>query len=213
LPEARAALRANAEISTQPQATDRCNGSSDRSVVDHRDLRASAGALAAGSRRRLADALHRGPRAADRTLSGVAVVDVVDRYVESLPDAAGRRLAHGEWGLTIAAGEAGGWPLHVGVRLADGLIGARAHALDAPIALDPWMLLWWNRQTRLVRFAAAEDGAIWVHGELPVAGLDERAVDRLLGLVVEGATAVRDVQRRASEPQRAMGGGWIEGRG
>lgn len=140
----------------------------------------------------------RGPCAANRTLSPVAAVDVVDRYVESLGHGAGRRLAHGEWGLTIAAEQAGGWPLHVGVRLADGLVGARAHALDPPLALDPWMLLWWNRQTRFVRFGATEDRAIWVHGDLPVAGLDDRAVDRLLGLVVEGATAVRDAQRRAA---------------
>jgi hypothetical protein len=31
-----------------------------------------------------------------------------------------------------------------------------------------------------------------VHGDLPAAGLDEQAVDRLLGLVVEGALAARD---------------------
>jgi hypothetical protein len=142
----------------------------------------------------------------------VAAVDVVDRYVESLGHGAGRRLAHGEWGLTIAAEQAGGWPLHVGVRLADGLVGARAHALDPPLALDPWMLLWWNRQTRFVRFGCSEDHAIWVHGDLPVAGLDDRAIDRLLGLVVEGATAVRDAQRRALEPQPAAGGGWLDGR-
>lgn len=133
--------------------------------------------------------------------------------MESLADGAGRHLAHGEWGLTIAGEQAGGWPLHVGLRLADGLVGARAHALDPPVAIDPWMLLWWNRQTRFVRFGITEDRAVWVHGDLPVAGLDERGVDRLLGLVVEGATAVRDAQRRALAPPPEPGeGGWLEGR-
>ena len=37
---------------------------------------------------------------------------------------------------------------------------------------------------------------IWVHADLPVAAVDERAVDRLLGLVVEAVVAVR----RLGEP-------------
>ncbi len=43
------------------------------------------------------------------------------------------------------------------------------------------MLLWWNRQTRFVRFACTRGRDIWVHADLPVAAVDERAVDRLLG--------------------------------
>ena len=54
------------------------------------------------------------------------------------------------------------------------------------------MLLWWNRQTRMVRFACTRSQDIWVHADLPVAAVDERAVDRLLGLLVEAAVAVRD---------------------
>ena len=53
------------------------------------------------------------------------------------------------------------------------------------------MLLWWNRQTRLVRFACSRSREIWVHADLPVAAVDQQALDRLLGLVVEAALAVR----------------------
>ncbi len=121
----------------------------------------------------------------------MAAVDVVDDYIAGLPGQT-RRLGHGEWGITVAGEEAGGWPLEVGVRVADGLLRVQAFALVASEDLDPWQLLHWNRQTRHVRFACARSGDIWVHGDLPVAGLDEQAVDRLLGLVVEGALAARD---------------------
>jgi hypothetical protein len=53
------------------------------------------------------------------------------------------------------------------------------------------MLLWWNRQTRLVRFGCTRSRDIWIHADLPAAGLDERALDRLLGLVTEAAVTVR----------------------
>lgn len=135
----------------------------------------------------------------------MAAIDVVDCYVAALPGASGRRLARGEWGLTVAAQQAAGWPLDVGLRLSQGLLTARAHALDSPTGLDPWMLLWWNRQTRLARFGATEDRAVWVHADLIAAGVDEQAVDRLLGLVVEGAVNVREAQRRG-RGARAPGG-------
>ncbi len=77
------------------------------------------------------------------------------------------------------------------VRIDDGLLRAQAFALPAQDGIDPWLLLHWNRQTRFVRMACARSGDIWVHGDLPVAALDERTLDRLLGLVVEGAVAVR----------------------
>jgi hypothetical protein len=121
----------------------------------------------------------------------MAAVDVVDAYVAALPGET-RRLAHGEWGVTVAAEQARGWPLEVGVRVADGLLRVQAFALAASEDIDPWLLLHWNRQTRHVRFACTRSGDIWVHGDLPVAGLDEQLVDRLLGLVVEGALAARD---------------------
>jgi len=125
----------------------------------------------------------------------MAAVDVVDEYVESLPGGA-RRLAHGEWGITLPPEQAGGWPLEVGVRVADGLLRVQAFALPASEELNPWNFLHWNRQTRHVRFACTRAGDIWVHGDLPATGLDAPAVDRLLGLVVEGALRAREAVGR-----------------
>jgi Putative bacterial sensory transduction regulator len=125
----------------------------------------------------------------------MSAVDVVDAYVKTLPGET-RRLAHGEWGITVSADEARGWPLEIGVRVADGLLRVQAFALAASEELNPWNFLHWNRQTRYARFACTGSGDIWVHGDLPVAGLDERAVDRLLGLVVEGALAAREYAGR-----------------
>jgi Putative bacterial sensory transduction regulator len=129
----------------------------------------------------------------------MAAVDVIDDYIASLPGET-RRLAHAEWGIRLHAESAGGHPLDMSVRVDDGLVRAQAFALPAQDGIDPWLLLHWNRQTRLVRMACARSGDIWVHGELPVAGLDERAVDRLLGLVVEGAVAVRSYAATATAP-------------
>jgi hypothetical protein len=86
------------------------------------------------------------------------------------------------------------------VRIDDGLLRAQAFALPARDGIDPWVLLHWNRQTRLVRIACARSGDIWVHGDLPVALVDEQALDRLLGLLVEGAIAVRSYATSASSP-------------
>jgi hypothetical protein len=82
----------------------------------------------------------------------MAAVDVVDAYVNTLPEG-GRRLAHAEWGITVRAEALGGEPLDVGLRMADGLLQAKAIALNA--------------------------------------------VDRLLGLVTEGAIAVRGYAARS----------------
>ena len=124
-------------------------------------------------------------------------VDVVDAYVRGLGDR-GRRVAHAEWGVTIPAEAAGGQPLDVGIRIADGMLRAKAAALPAADGVDPWMLLWWNRQTRHVRFGCTRSREVWVHGDLPVAAVEsERAVDRLLGLVAEAALAVRGYAREA----------------
>jgi hypothetical protein len=111
--------------------------------------------------------------------------------VDGLPALRARRLAHAEWGLTVPGDEVGGEPLDVGLRIADGLVRAQAVALHGAGDLDPWMLLWWNRQTRLVRFGCTRSRDVWVHADVPAAGVDERGVDRLLGLLVEAALAVR----------------------
>jgi hypothetical protein len=137
-----------------------------------------------------------------------AAVEVIDAYVQALPGER-RRIAHSEWGLTLGAEQAGGWPLHVGLRVADGLLTVKAHALTDAEHVDPWMLLWWNRSTRIVRFGATQSGEIWVHGDLPAAAIDEVALDRLLGLVVEGAVAARDFQRAQREPQPQPGSSWL----
>jgi hypothetical protein len=129
----------------------------------------------------------------------MAAVDVVDRYVAALPGDT-RRLAHAEWGITLAQESAGGHPLDMSMRIEDGLIRAQAFALPAQDGIDPWVLLRWNRQTRLVRIACARSGDIWIHGDLPVSGVDEQAVDRLLGLLVEGAIAVRSYAAATSSP-------------
>lgn len=136
-----------------------------------------------------------------------AAVDVIDAYIEALPGER-RGIAHGEWGLTLAAEHAGGWPLDVGLRLSDGLLTIRAHALTDARHVDPWMLLWWNRSTRMVRFGATQAREVWVHGDLAAPAVDEQALDRLLGLVVEGAIAVRDFDRAKREPPPA-GDAWL----
>ena len=139
----------------------------------------------------------------------MAAVDVVDAYIQALPGER-RRIAHAEWGLTLHADHAAGWPLDLGLRIADGLLTVKAHALSDPEPIDPWMLLWWNRSTRMVRFTCTQAREIWIHGDLPVKGLDEHELDRLLGLVVEAAVAVRDFQRAQREPAAETGGGWLD---
>ena len=127
----------------------------------------------------------------------VAAVDEIETYLSELPALRARRLAHAEWGITVPADELDGEPLDVGLRVADGLLRAQAVALHGAGDLDPWMLLWWNRQTRLVRFGCTRSRDIWVHGEVPASGLDARGVDRLLGLIVEGVLAVRGLRQPA----------------
>jgi hypothetical protein len=121
----------------------------------------------------------------------MAAVDVVDSYVAAL-DGETRRLGHAEWGITVSAEQARGWPLEIGLRVADGLFRVQAFALEASDELNPWNFLHWNRQTRHARFACTRSGDIWVHADLPVAGLDAESVDRLLGLVVEAALNARE---------------------
>src|SRR2546423_8016327 len=120
----------------------------------------------------------------------MSAADVVSEYVEALPGEAGR-LDHAEWGIAVAAEAAGGWPLDVGLRISDGLLRAQAYVAPANEALNPWNFLHWNRQTRVVRFSCTRAGDIWINGDVPVAGLDHAAVDRLLGLIAEGAIFAR----------------------
>ena len=136
----------------------------------------------------------------------MAAADVVDAYVSALPGG-GRRLAHAEWGITVPAESIGGWPLDVGLRIADGLLTAKAAALPDSTSLDPWMLLWWNRQTRLVRFGCSQARDIWVHGDIPIASVDEPGIDRLLGLITEAVVGVRGHAAKVRGPREAPADG------
>jgi hypothetical protein len=137
----------------------------------------------------------------------MAAVDVVNEYLSGLPGST-RRLGHAEWGVSLPAEQAAGWALDVGVRIEDGILRAQAFALGADDAINPWNFLHWNRGTRYVRFACTQSGDIWVHGDLPVAAVDAREVDRLLGLVVEGAVAARHAVVDRKAPPRDGGEGW-----
>jgi Putative bacterial sensory transduction regulator len=143
----------------------------------------------------------------------MSAADVVDSYLQTLPGET-RRLAHTEWGISIDAEHAGGYPLDVGVRIADGILTAQAFALPANELVNPWNFLHWNRGTRFIRFACTSAGDIWVHGDLPVAAVtDEASVDRLLGLLVEGALAAREyVFAKKAETEGTAppeSGGWL----
>ena len=123
-----------------------------------------------------------------------ATVQAVQDYLESL-GGDWRRLAEGEWGVTVeAAGgtEAEGFgPLHVGIALRDGLLRAQAEALG-PDRISDHELLHRNRGLRLVHYAHAGDGTVWVQGELPPAAVDAPALDRLLGALVGAAIVARE---------------------
>jgi hypothetical protein len=127
----------------------------------------------------------------------MAAVDSIETYLSELPDLRARRLAHSEWGLTVPGEQLDGDPLDVGLRMTDGLLRVQAIALHGAGELDAWMLLWWNRQTRVVRFGCTRSRDIWVHADVPVAAVDERELDRVLGLVTEAALAVRGLRRPA----------------
>ena len=142
----------------------------------------------------------------------MSAVATIDAFIESLPGEA-RRLAHGEWGITVAAEQAVGWPLDVGIRLDDGILRVQAFALSASDEINAWNFLHWNRGTRYIRFACTRAGDIWVHADMPVSAVDERMLDRLLGLVVEGAVLARNAMRQVGESEPAAGdadaaGGW-----
>ena len=112
---------------------------------------------------------------------------VIDAYLQGL-DGDVRRVAESEWGLSV---EAGGWPLHVGVAIRDGLLRAQAQVAD-PGALDPASLLRWNRQVPLVSFGLTESGEVWLGGELPLSAVNSVTLDRFLGLLVRVAHEARE---------------------
>jgi hypothetical protein len=143
-----------------------------------------------------------------RTIPAVSAAATVDAFLEGLPGDT-RRLAEGEWGITVAPENAAGWPLDVGLRIEEGILRVQAFALAEDEAINPWNFLHWNRGTRYIRFACTRAGGIWVHGDLPVSAVDERMLDRLLGLVVEGAVLARHtMQQQRERPDAPAGEGW-----
>ena len=120
-----------------------------------------------------------------------ATRDVVDAYIEGL-EGETRRVAEGEWGLSL---EAAGWPLHVGVALRDGLLRAQAEVLQAG-AIDPHVLLHWNRGLPLARFTETGSGEVWVEADLPQEAVTAERLDGFLGLVVRVATQAREAAAR-----------------
>src|SRR6187431_2639299 len=105
-------------------------------------------------------------------------IDAVSRYLESI---GARRLADGEWGLTIPDEH----PLDIGIRVADGLVRIQAFAVPAADAPADEDVLHWNRSTRVVRYARTHSGDLWVQADLFLDAAD--ALDRVLGLVVEAS--------------------------
>lgn len=116
-------------------------------------------------------------------------LSAVDQYVTSLGPA-GRQVAERQWGITLD--DVGGWPLHVGLVVRGGMLRAQAEALRAGV-VDGHELLFRNRSLVLVRYAHTGAGEVWVVGDLPVAAIDAAGVDRLLGLVVQAAQAIRGI--------------------
>ena len=111
---------------------------------------------------------------------------VVDAYIAGL-EGETRQVAFAEWGLTI---DAGGWPLHVGVAIRDGVLRAQAQVIE-PGRIDPHDLLRWNRQLPFLRFAHTRDGEVWIQGDLPLSAVSPAELDRFLGLLVLSATQAR----------------------
>jgi hypothetical protein len=102
-----------------------------------------------------------------------------------------RRVADGEWGLTLP--DVGGWPLDVGLAVrgpAPDLLRLQA-PVCGPGRLDAAELLHRNRRLVLVRFTATRAGEIWLQGELPWPLADAGLLDMALAVLVEAAEGVR----------------------
>jgi hypothetical protein len=125
-------------------------------------------------------------------------IDAVGRYLEAV---GARRLADGEWGLTVDDEH----PLHIGIRVSDGLVRMQAFAVPSADAPDDADVLHWNRSARVVRFARTRSGDLWVQADLFLNAAE--SLDAVLGLVVEAARSARAVAY--DEPP--ADGGWLGG--
>ena len=126
-------------------------------------------------------------------------IDAVSRYLDGV---GARRLAEGEWGLTIPDEH----PLDIGIRAADGLVRVQAFAVPAAAAPADSDVLHWNRATRMVRFARTRGGDLWVQADLPLAAAASH-LDQVLGLVVEASRSARAAAYDAAPTD----GGWLGG--
>jgi hypothetical protein len=140
-----------------------------------------------------------------RDASSASARRAVDAFIASL-DGDTRRVSPSEWGISV---EAGGWPLHVGVAVRDGLVQAQAE-VAGPDHLDPHSLLFWNRSLPLVRFSHTGEGAVYVQADLPVEAASPERLDAMLGLLVRAAAQARE---RAVDRGGVRGGGgpWARG--
>lgn len=112
---------------------------------------------------------------------------IVAAYIESL-EGETRTVAFAEWGITV---DAAGWPLHVGVAIRDGVLRAQAQVIE-PDRIEPHDLLRWNRQIPFLRFSHTSGGEVWIQGDLPLAAVSAKELDRFLGLLVLSATQARE---------------------
>ena len=112
---------------------------------------------------------------------------VIDAYLSEV-EAQSRRLAAGEWGLSVD--DVAGWPLHVGLRLHQDLLRAQAEVVGAD-QVDEHELLFRNRSLAIVRYAHTGAGAVWVVGDLRASAVSAAELDRLLGLLVAAAADLR----------------------
>jgi hypothetical protein len=117
-----------------------------------------------------------------------AAAETLDAFMSSLSTGA-RRVADGEWGLTL---DAAGFPLEVGVSLRGPLLRAQAAVLPAGV-IDPHQLLFWNRQAPLVCFAENSAGEVFLCGELPLEAVTAATLDSFLGLLLASATRAREL--------------------
>jgi hypothetical protein len=120
----------------------------------------------------------------------------VDRYLLGL---GARRLADGEWGLTVPDEH----PLDIGIRVVDGLVRIQAFAVPAADAPADEDALHWNRSSRVVRFARTRSGDLWVQADLFLSCAE--SLDQVLGLVVEAARSARAV----AYDEAPADGGWL----
>jgi hypothetical protein len=117
------------------------------------------------------------------------VVDRVEDALQAL-DIGHRRVASGEWGVSVFAG---GWPLDIGLAVhADATLLRVQAEVCGPGQVDPSVLLHRSRLTPLVFFTATSSGVVWIEGWLPLSAVCAFELDRLLGLLVTAAADVRE---------------------